>query len=168
MRDITVDRPVDQSHFECNKCSPESHSKRKALHFSLMQPIELTDCASPSFKHKSTVETTIGLFLFEDEPSIGLAEVGDRNTIRECPTLLGIHSLHSEIAARSGSCRRADWNVNACRKAPTYLLTVAYCSAANTKGDASLPSTIDLSSGFMRSSRCQPTFWSRTSKAFLP
>ena len=29
MLDTTVDRPVDQSHFECNKCLPESHLKRK-------------------------------------------------------------------------------------------------------------------------------------------
>jgi hypothetical protein len=49
-----VDRPVDQSHLECNKISLVSHLKCNALHFSLMQIIENTQCASLGFKHKST------------------------------------------------------------------------------------------------------------------
>jgi hypothetical protein len=36
------------------------------------------------------IETTIRLSLPEDEPSIRLAEVGDRDALRERPTLLGI------------------------------------------------------------------------------
>ncbi|MGB3387074.1 MAG: glycine cleavage T C-terminal barrel domain-containing protein [Pseudaminobacter sp.] len=55
MRDTTVDRPVDQSHFECNKCPLDSLLKRKVLHFSLTQTIEITQCVSPSFKRKSTL-----------------------------------------------------------------------------------------------------------------
>ncbi len=58
MRDTTVDRPVDQSHFECKKCPLESHFKRKVLHFSLTQAIEITQCVSPSFKRKSTEAKT--------------------------------------------------------------------------------------------------------------
>lgn len=47
MRDITVDRPVDQSHFECNVCPWKSHLKRKVLHFNLTQHIETTNGVSP-------------------------------------------------------------------------------------------------------------------------
>jgi hypothetical protein len=36
------------------------------------------------------VEATIGLPLAEDEPSIRLTEVGDRDAIRKCPPLLSI------------------------------------------------------------------------------
>lgn len=54
MRDITVDRPVDQSHFECNVCPWKSHLKRKMLHFNLTQYTEITHSVSPRFKHKST------------------------------------------------------------------------------------------------------------------
>lgn len=49
-----VDRPVDQSHLECNKISLASHLKCNALHFSLTQIIENTQCASLGFKPKST------------------------------------------------------------------------------------------------------------------
>ena len=52
--DIMVDRPVDQSHLECNKISLASHLKCNALHFSLTQIIENTQCASLGFKPKST------------------------------------------------------------------------------------------------------------------
>lgn len=36
------------------------------------------------------VETAIGFFPFEDEPSISLAEVGERDAIGEWPPLFGI------------------------------------------------------------------------------
>ena len=52
--DIVVDRPVDQSHLECNKISLASHLKCNALHFSLTQIVENPQCASLGFKHKST------------------------------------------------------------------------------------------------------------------
>ena len=59
--DIMVDRPVDQSHLECNKISLASHLKCNALHFSLTQIIENTQCASLGFKPKSTVQAAIAL-----------------------------------------------------------------------------------------------------------
>ncbi len=67
MLDTTVDRPVDQSHFECNECSLESHLNRKALRFSLTQSIENNQCTSPSFKHKSTKGS---ILLCRSEPLI--------------------------------------------------------------------------------------------------
>lgn len=61
MRDITVDRPVDQSHFECNVCPWKSHLKRKMLHFNLTQYTEITHSVSPRFKHKSTPSQQFGV-----------------------------------------------------------------------------------------------------------
>ncbi len=61
MRDITVDRPVDQSHFECNVCPWKSHLKRKMLHFNLTQYTEITHSVSPRFKHKSTIGEADGI-----------------------------------------------------------------------------------------------------------
>jgi hypothetical protein len=96
-------------------------------------------------------------FLSEDEPSISLAEVGDRDALRECPPLLDIEAFQQRN-------RRKKWIVSARRAERERLqertgifVTVAYCSAAKVRGDASLSSTIDSSSGFIRSSRCQPT-----------
>lgn len=66
--DTTVDRPVDQSHLECNKISLVSHLKCNALHFSLTQIIENTQCASLGFKHKSTSGTSNS---WTDQRSIG-------------------------------------------------------------------------------------------------
>ena len=54
-----VDRPVDQSHLECNKISLASHLKCNALHFSLTQIIENTQCASLGFKPKSTAVSAV-------------------------------------------------------------------------------------------------------------
>ena len=45
---------------------------------------------SQSRERGDLVETAIGFFLCEDEPPIGLTEVGERDAIRECPPSLSI------------------------------------------------------------------------------
>src|ERR1700734_591744 len=47
---------------------------------------------SQSRERCNLVEAAVGSLLSEDEPSIGLAEVGDRRAIWECPPLLCIES----------------------------------------------------------------------------
>jgi hypothetical protein len=53
----SIDRSINPI-WSVNKISLVSHLKCNALHFSLMQIIENTQCASLGFKHKSTVATT--------------------------------------------------------------------------------------------------------------
>lgn len=48
---------------------------------------------SQSRERCDLVETAIRFPLVEDEPPIGLAEVGERDAIRECPPLLGMEAL---------------------------------------------------------------------------
>ena len=54
LENASVDRPVDEFHFECPKCLRQSRLNCLGRHFSLSYLIEIIQWASPALKGKST------------------------------------------------------------------------------------------------------------------
>jgi len=54
VENASVDRPVDQSHFDCQIFLQQSQMKCRSRHFSLGHLIEIIERASPASKGKST------------------------------------------------------------------------------------------------------------------
>jgi hypothetical protein len=63
LENASVDRPVDEFHFECPKCLRQSRLNWLGRHFSLSYLIEIIQWASPALKGKSTAAFRYGIRL---------------------------------------------------------------------------------------------------------